>query len=230
MASVIEGMIEKFINAIKSFVNAIENLSQKAITQIGTFARKAGDEIFALMKNIFETAKAGISRLIQSFQDQIRNFQRRIRTPSNRSGEGISSRIKKYLKEGYEKMSNITKNFGEKVIIITKEIGEVLERTASGIGSGVEKGFGVAKTIAKESVKKLSDLGKLAVEETKSAVKSFSKETEIAGEFIFKHDIEIATASSFGILENLLPCLTGFALGGLIVYAATQYKPEEDKN
>lgn len=218
-------IIDKIIQAMKNFISNVEQLGSKVINQLEIFSGKIASEILSLMKSVFESVKSSINRIIETFRSKISGFGTRIKAPNLQSGSTISSRIKNGCKETFQKMGEITKNFGSKVQLIVSEIGIVLKKIGQGIERGTVKTYDTAKNIARQTVEKLVKIGEVTIEDASNTIEKFSKNFEIGGEFVYKHGIEIASTSSIGLLNVAFPIVTSFGISAALIIGATNYKP-----
>lgn len=230
MATLITGIIEKIIDAMKTFIKNIEDLGSKVITDLEVYSGKIANEILSLMKSVFERVISTINRIFETFKTKISQLARKIKKPQFQSGTTIVSKIKNVCKECFGKMGEITKNFGSKVKAFADEIGIVLRKIGQGIERGTVKTYDEAKKIAEKTVEKLVKIGEIAVEETKNTVEKFSKDFEIAGEFVYKHGVEIAAVSSISVIEPAIPVVMSFGIATILIVSASMYKPGTSVN
>lgn len=221
--SVIIGIINKIIDAMKSFIKNIEALGEQVITQLGIYSEKAASEIKTLMVGAFDKIKKGIERIITTFKDKAEQIAGRIRTPKIKSSQSILDKIENIGKEAFEKLSEITKNFGAVMGKFIDKTGEALKKISQAAEADAEKTYDVAKKIAEETVKKITEVGSLAIQATRKTSSTLFKEIEIAGNMAYKHGLAVSSASSLAFFDPYLAISLALSVG--VIVAATKYEP-----
>ena len=219
------GIIDKIIQAMKSFIARIEEMGEVVITQLGIYSEKIATEIRTLMKGAFEKIERGIERIITAFKDKVEQISSRLKAPNVKTGPSIVDKIENLAKDAFKDLGEITKRFGEVAGKFIEKSAVALKNIGSVVETGAVKTFDAVKKIGEETIKKIVEVGSIAVAETRKTSKTLFKNIEIAGEFAFKHEITTAATASISFFDPFLAF--SFIVSAGLIMGAVKYEPND---
>ena len=219
----IEGLINKVIQAMKDFIEGIQNEGKRIINVLATYSSKVATEISSVMSQVFTDIKRKISMIIRAFKSKIDSFSRRIKKPHINGGTTITTQIKNATRDASRKVETMATKFGKIMESLLTEMREAMSKIANGIKTGAVDALSTARRIGTTVVVEMEKIGKTAIESSTNAVENLSKDLELGGEFIYKHGIQVASTAAIAIIN---PYLVGSAVvsAGLII-GAVKYEP-----
>lgn len=223
MAQVI-AVIEQIIDAMKTFISDVEKEGEKIVTDLAIFSEHLSSELLQLMKQVFEDIKSEITNIINDFKSIVTQLTRRLKVPRHTGGAGILKKLKEASSKSFEKLSSLTRDFGNAAGKLLNDTRNGIKTIAGTLEQTVDKTFDDAKQIGKDSVEKIVKIGESAISEIDNASKTISKEFEIGEEFVYKHAVTVSTTATFSFFDPFLAA--ALVLSGGMVVAAAKYEVE----
>ena len=214
--------IEGIVNALKSFVEKLEQMSNDAVSEIEKISQSIAGELRTLVPEEFSKVKAHISSLINAFKAKIRSLgRRRIQTNAGTSATSFARHISSSLKAAEREAEQLLHKAKEDASAMVAEVRALVRRLSDTVESARGDVTADIRKAGEDTYNSLVKLGENAVNKMEVLIDDIFKEIELDGSFLWKHSVEIAEAATISAINPFLLC--SLAASVALVAAAHSY-------
>lgn len=221
-------IIGQIIQGFKAFLSKLEEMAQYAVSKISKYSSQVAQELQVLMQSAFRTIKDKISKIIKAFRSKIESIQKK-RTPTTvgPSASSFSIRIQIVVKDGNKNANNVSSKYKDDATSLLKEIKSVISRLSDNVETGIGKMDNYIKDVAHDVYLSFKNIGEGAIKETKGFTNGFIHELEVAGNYVHKHELQIAEAATISVISPTLMASVAAAAGIVVLSHNMFIKPLE---
>lgn len=217
-------VIQKVVDAMKSFMSKLAESSGRLIQTLETYSTAVGQKIMSQSSKIFNAVENSVKNEISALTTKLQSLASSLKkggAPSD--GNTILHKLGDLLKTAVSDIEKISKDFMEAFEKFISEFKKGIEKIYSTTTTYAKEGFSEAEGFAEKIVEKIVSAGKGALAGVKSMAAPIATEFKHVETFVFKHEIKVSEQNALSLVQPGAFLAGALSLGFL--FLASKYEP-----